>query len=346
MIINRELSEEITSCTDPQQLHELITSAQDNRFILKLAAQSPYIDLRCAIFLSAYLNDLVLNPALVSIEHDFPGQVRKIFKVEVDKISTLKIPENLQWWEYLIRHPSSRVRKATASNAMLPDRFKDVTTLDVPSKIGFALNRTISAEHCKILATDPDPQVSTIAKSALRRFDEDKTLIGGNQSLANDNQVFGKGDQINPPKLSFVLKSNQKEQEFHPAALIGSILVILSVGVGLTMLAPGKHEKVVTSKVASPRGGVVSSTPLVQAATEENYAEAVDLANRATLMATSARSKLEWGSIVVLWDNAISKLSMVDKQDADYEKAQSKIFKYQVIRGLHANNGASAEPGK
>ena len=34
---------------------------------------------------------------------------------------------------------------------------------------------------------------------------------------------------------------------------------------------------------------------------------------------------------------------IVKKQDADYEKAESKIRKYQVIRDLHANNETRAE---
>jgi hypothetical protein len=72
-------------------------------------------------------------------------------------------------------------------------------------------------------------------------------------------------------------------------------------------------------------------------------AEAVDLANKATLMATSAKNALEWKEIVGLWNSAIAKLSDVKKQDADYEKAQSKIRKYQVIRDLHANNAADTE---
>jgi hypothetical protein len=82
---------------------------------------------------------------------------------------------------------------------------------------------------------------------------------------------------------------------------------------------------------------------LLNPLTDGNYVEAVDLANRATLMATSAKSALEWKEIVVLWNSAIAKLGAVKKQDADYEKAEGKIRKYQVIRDLHANNAANTE---
>jgi hypothetical protein len=54
LIIDRELSAEITSCNNPDQLYDLVVSAQDNSFILKLAAQSPHIDLNCAVFISIF----------------------------------------------------------------------------------------------------------------------------------------------------------------------------------------------------------------------------------------------------------------------------------------------------
>jgi hypothetical protein len=251
MIIHRELSAQVTSCHSPEHLYAIVMSAQDNSFILKLAAQSPHIDLKCAIFLSAYLNDLVLNPALLSIESDFPGEVSKIFKIEAGRISTLNIPEDSQWWDYLIQHPSSRVRKATTSNVMLPNRFKDITTLDVPSKMGFALNRTISAEHCKILAADPNAQVSTLANSALQRFNQETTLV-------KNNRVSTKGRPARQSKLSIIRQTTQKDQEFHPAVLVGSIVAVLGIGMGLTMFSPSKNETAVN--VTSPRGGAISST--------------------------------------------------------------------------------------
>jgi hypothetical protein len=336
MIIHKELTAQVTSCSDSGQLYDIVTSAHDNSLILKLAAQSAYIDLRCAVFLSAYLNDLVLNPTLLSIENDFPGEVSKIFKVEAERISTLNMPEDSQWWDYLIQHPSGRVRKATTSNVMLPDKFKDITTLDVPSKIGFVLNPTISAEHCEILVKDSDTQVSTLAHSALQRFRQEETFVENNRGSV-------KGQPAKQSKLSTLRRSTQKDQEFHPAVLVGSIVVLLGIGMGLTMFSPGKNEKAVN--VTSPRGGAIGSTVVTSSdpVTGSNYVEAVDLANKATLMATSAKNALEWKEIVALWNNAIAKLSDVKKQDADYEKAQSKIRKYQVIRDLHANNAADTE---
>jgi hypothetical protein len=336
MIIHKELTAQVTSCSDSGQLYDIVTSAQDNSLILKLAAQSAYIDLKCAIFLSAYLNDLVLNPTLLSIESDFPGEVSKIFKVEAERISTLNMPENSPWWDYLIQHPSGEVRKATTSNVMLPEKYKDITTLDVPSKIGLVLNPTISAKHCTILTKDSNAQVSTLAHSALQRFRQERTLV-------KNNQGSHKSKPAKQSKLSTLRQSTQKDQEFHPAVLVGSIIVLLAIGMGLTMFSPGKNEKAIN--VTSPRGGAIGSTVVTSSdpIAASNYVEAVDLANKATLMATSAKNALEWKEIVTLWNSAIAKLNDVKKQDADYEKAQSKIRKYQVIRDLHANNAVDME---
>lgn len=329
MIIDRELSAQVTSCTSTKQLYNIITSSQDNSFILRLAAQSPHIDLKCAIFLSAYLNDLVLNPKLALIEKNSPDQVRKIFRMEVNQIPTLEIKEDSPWWNYLLKHPSDKVRQAVARNQKFPKKLRDTTALDVPSKIGLALNRSVSAEHCKNLEKDPEARVSTLAKSALLRFMEDETLVN---------------DRASAPQSSAIVKlptePAKKDQEFHPMVLIVSILTILILGMGLTIFSPGKSGKEVVS--SSPRGGVIANPQAVHTV-DSNYVAAVDLANKATLMAASAKSKSEWNSIVVIWDKAIDKLKIIDKQDADYEKAQSKILKYQVIRDLHANNGANAK---
>jgi hypothetical protein len=218
------------------------------------------------------------------------------------------------------------VRKEIANNPYLPDRLRDIVpTLDVYIKMGFVLNSTAERSRLKVLALDCEPQISTVAKARLADIGDQK-------------------DDTSPTRIEqglYTSFTKKDEKETHPLVFMLAIVAILALGIGLTIFSPVKKEKVATP--VSPRGGVVNSpisppttiaAAVMPTTTQDYYAEAVGIANKASLLATKANSKQDWVAIALLWDSAIFKLRMVSNQDASYPRAQSKIPDYETIKDV------------
>lgn len=317
------LVSETARCTDPKRLFFIAATVNDE-LVRQLVAQNENIDINAIELVAAHLQSLIANNALANSTATFPERVEKVFEREVDQVARLQIPTVSQWWEYLINHPCDDVRREAANNPYFPGRLRDIVpTLDVYVRKGFVLNSTAERSQLQILSIDEEPQVSTVAKARLADLGEqlDSTPSKIEQGLYTS---FSKKD----------------EKEVHPWIFISSIIVILTLGIGLTIFSPVKKEKVGMS--TSARGGVVASqVPLASAtmaitpiATQDYYAEAVSVANKASLLAAKANNKKDWVAIASLWDSAIFKLRMVSTQDVSYPKAQSKIPDYETIRDV------------
>lgn len=316
------LVSEVATCNDSKRLFKILATCNDE-LVRQLAAKNSNIDIGGIELVTAYLQDLVGNDALARCTEHFPERVEKIFEQEVDQVARLQIPVASQWWEYLINHSSHRVKKEAANNPYFPDRLRDIVpNLDVYVRMGFVLNPTTERHRLQILSVDEEPSIATVAKARLTGLsDQDDTPA--------------------PTKIEqglYTSFSKKDEKEVHPLVFMLAIIVILALGIGLTILSPVNKEKVGMS--ASPRGGVVVTSPIslpttrAIANTPDNYAEAVSIANKASLLATKANSKEDWIAIAALWDSAIFKLRMVSNQDLSYARAQSKIPDYQTIRDV------------
>lgn len=318
------LVSEAATCTNPKRLFKIVATVNDE-LVRQLVAQNENIDINGIELVTAHLQDLLANNALAKSTATFPERVEKIFEQEVDQVARLQIPAVSQWWEYLINHSSHHVRKEAANNPYLPDRLRDIVpTLDAHARMGFVLNSTAERHRLQILSIDDEPSISTVAKARLTDF-------GSQLNFASPQRV---------EQGLYTSFTKKDEKEVHPLAFMLAIIVILALGIGLTIFSSGQKEKVGIS--TSPRGGVVtSSTPVASTAiattvspAQDNYAEAVSIANKASLLAVNASSKRDWIPIVALWDSAIFKLQMVSNQDPSYPKAQGKVPDYETIRDV------------
>jgi hypothetical protein len=315
------LVSEAATCRDPKRLFKIVATS-DDELVRRLVAQNENIDISAIELVTAYLQNLVENNALAGNTATFPERVEKIFEQEVEQVAKLQIPVASQWWEYLIGHSSPDVRQKAANNPYFPNRLRDIVpNLDVYVRMGFVFNPTIEPDRLRILSLDKEPSIATVATARLAGLSSQDDTPAPTRIEQGLYTSFAKKD----------------EKDVHPIVFVLAIVAILALGVGLTILSPVKKENVGMS--ASPRGGVVTSPvalPTTTAITNapDHYAEAVSIANKASLLATKANSKGDWVAIAALWDSAIFKLRMVSNQDVSYARAQNKILDYETIKDV------------
>jgi hypothetical protein len=306
---NDKLVAEVSTSTDTARILDIISNT-DDALVLRIAATNTSIDILAIEALSSkYLQELINNDALANATVIFGERVEAVFTKEADQISKLQISGDSQWWDWLIQHPFSEVRQATTTNPYLPGRLRpEIKNLDVACRLGFALNKTSEPFFLKPMINDSDPRIKSIIDARFvetREQDFDSTTVLTNVYSPKTLRTY---------QLAF-------------GVLAALILFLMFFG---DIWKFGSSISSNANKLTSP-----TVQPVIQI---DYYDEAIALANKAILLSKTPGDQNRQKEVIALWDEAIKNLRKVDRQSANYQAAQSKISRYQVIRDV-ANRG-------
>lgn len=312
-----------------------IASTTDDSLVRNILAGNPHISIRIIKCLAPYcLQELMRNPALTNNTNIFPNDVIEVFEEHAAQIPKLQISENSGWFEYLLEHPSDRVRNAAASNPFMSIGLQEKYCLseDIAVKLGLSINPSLGSEVLRVLGLDCSDRVRSAAQNRISSLEYAPT----NFDYANPNTFTSLNS---PTKVNFNYEPTSlgSRDKLHPMVLISVLLGLLCFGLFLIAIPAKKTVNGVESiSSLSPRGKVEGAIPPTGLSTnaETAFTKAIDYANRATLVSKTANSKDEWLVVVNTWNMAIAELNKIDSQSQLYSGAQEKIGQYRTILQL------------
>jgi Leucine rich repeat variant len=117
----------------------------------------------------------------------------------------------------------------------------------------------------------------------------------------------------------------------HPLALLLTMLTMLCLGMGLTLwvksIPPDPKTILANTPASLPSSSPKSATPKIN----NNYNQAIYIANAATIASQSAITSEDWRRVSNQWQQAIVLLEAVPPGDPKYVDAQSRAANYKNI---------------
>jgi hypothetical protein len=115
----------------------------------------------------------------------------------------------------------------------------------------------------------------------------------------------------------------------HPLALLLTMLTMLCLGMGLTLWVRSipPDPKTILASTPSPSPATSPKSPNIN----NNYNQAIYIANAATIASQSAITVSDWQKVSGQWQKAIALLESVPSGDPKYTDAQSRAANYKNI---------------
>jgi hypothetical protein len=315
---------------DESKSHETIWLKGDE-FELRILANEPNLAPKIIESLfPKFPQEIMSSGVLVNISHQDSEFLIRLFLNHIQAVSNVRLSE--EWAQYFM---ASEVRlvAAAAANPTLPSEYWRYCQCHYDKSIrqNIAINPMVGYATLAELSGDVDPLVAAVAAGQIqRRFPavQQPTQIQPTNTIALTNPANFSNSQQTTKKGAVQITV----EPLH--LLIAGLSIALAVMTALLLFRSPQQT------VLQPQGSAAVSGASKAASTEDtNFSLAIERANEATALArTSPEAKSDWQTIVKNWDEAITLLEKVGKDDPDFSKAQKKIRTYKIIRSVAAGN--------